>query len=456
MQIRTRLTLWFTSLTALLLIGCLFFIYYFFLTTSRESYFSGLRSRAVMIFVMYEKNNPGLEPNFVDNENSGQFLPDGENIVVYDYNGTRVFSLFASEDIPGTYLSKLRQNKEIKFSIKQHDYTGINYTSNTGRKWLIFAKGHFNSTEVASLSRILLLTFFVFVIILSWAGYYFSGKVLTPVNEAMNEIDSINAADLSKRLTTGENNDEIDRLTKTFNRLLDRIEDGFKTQKGFLSNFSHEVRNPIGAIIASIQVSLAKERPAEEYRKTMKTILQDAQELEHTSYQLMELARLSTKSNPTLLQPVRIDEVVWQSKAAVRKLHPEYHFRFDDTNFPADEKLLTIIGNESLLKSAFMNLFENACKFSPDKTAVLSVLNPSQKEVCVRVSDSASTLTDDEKEWIFKPFYRTEHAKDIQGSGIGLSLVHSILHLHKGRLSVDKNPEGGNIFCIHFSLHELN
>ncbi len=406
-----------------------------------------------MVFVMFEKNNPGFINTQLTKDTSGQLLPSEENIVVYDMSGKKVFSLYPSEDIPAAYQNKLTQNKEIKFNWNQDDYVGIRYASSNGQSWLIFARGAFSSVEASNLSRIMIITFFVFIIILYLAGYYFSKKVLMPVNEAMNEMDRIHPADLSKRLTTGKNKDEIQRLTITFNRLLDRIEEAFRIQRGFLSNFSHEVRNPIGSIIAAIQVSLSRERLPEEYKKTMKSVLQDALELENTSFQLMELARLSSKTNPTLLQPVRIDEIIWQSKAAVRKLHENYQFKFDTTAFPEDENSLTVTGNEALLKLAFVNLFENACKFSPDHTATLSLSKVNNHNICVQISDRAPTLTEEEKEWIFKPFYRTGHAKDIQGSGIGLSLVHSILNLHNARLTIEDNDDdAGNIFRIYFPL----
>jgi len=407
-----------------------------------------------MVFVMFEKNNPGFNNTRLPQDNSGQLLPSEENIAVYDLTGKKVFSLYPSDDIPTAYLNKLKQNKEIKFSWNQDDYVGIRYVSSKGKPWLIFARGAFSSVEAFNLSRIMIITFFVFILILYLAGYYFSKKVLMPVNEAMNEMDRIHPADLSKRLTTGKNKDEIQRLTITFNRLLDRIEEAFRIQKGFLSNISHEVRNPIGSMIAAIQLSLSRERTPEEYQQTLRLALQDAVELQHISFQLMELARLSDSSNQPKLRTVRIDEIVWQAKAAVRKVHPDFHFLFDDSRFPSEEKYLTILGNEALLKVAMTNLFENACKFSTDHTAQLSIFLTQDHLICIQITDRAETLTEVEKHRIFIPFFRSSNAIDVQGSGIGLSLVQSILHLHKATLSIEPNNPKGNIFCVFFHYQE--
>jgi signal transduction histidine kinase len=455
MQIRTRITLWFSALTAFLLLGSLLFIYTLFFTHTENAYFNNLKTRAVMAIVMLEKNNPGFRTPVTQSENYS-LLPEEENILVYNLSGEKLFSISNGKDIPSQHLDKIRQNKEYRFTYEDTDYIGIQYVASNGQKWLIIAAGNCDSAELAWLSRILIITFIVFVIILSVTGYYFSGSVLHPINQTMNEIDSIKPTDLSKRLKIGENNDEMHRLALTFNRLLDQIEEAFRIQKGFLSNFSHEVRNPIGSIIANIQLSLSRERKTDDYKQSLHAILQEALELENTSFQLMELARLTAKTNPLMLQNVRLDEVVWQAKATVRKLHPDFHFKFDDSRFPTDERGFNIIGNEALLKSAFINLLDNACKFSPDHTAFISVFEENDREVCIQIIDTAHTLSQQEKEWIFKPFYRTEQAKNVQGSGIGLSLVHSIIHLHNARLTIQANEGNGNIFSIFFTHSFLN
>ncbi len=453
MQIKTRVTLWYTILTALLLLGSLLFIYYLFRSYNENEFYRNLQSRAVMAVFMLEKTYPDLRIN-AGLPNQSSLLPKGENFSVYSMEGVKLFSLQPMPEIPSDILHKAQKQKEYRFQWNDYNYITTRYSARSGKELLVIAMGQCESAELNWLRRILLMTFFFFILIVSVIGYYFAGKVLSPITKTMNEMDRITPTNLSKRLKINENKDEIQRLASTFNQLLDRIEEAFRIQKGFLSNISHEVRNPIGSMIAAIQLSLSRERTLEEYQQTLRLALQDAVELQHISFQLMELARLSDSSNQPQLRTVRIDEIVWQAKAAVRKVHPDFHFLFDDSRFPSEEKYLTIQGNEALLKVAMTNLFENACKFSTDHTAQLSIFLTQDHLICIQITDRAETLTEVEKHRIFIPFFRSSNAIDVQGSGIGLSLVQSILHLHKATLSIKPNNPKGNIFSVFFHYQE--
>jgi signal transduction histidine kinase len=230
------------------------------------------------------------------------------------------------------------------------------------------------SEELASLRNIMIYTSFLFLLIIAVSGYYFSGQALAPINTTIRNLKEIFPNDLSRRLNINQKNkDEISRLNMTFNELLDRIEDSFNTQKGFLSNISHEIRNPLASIISTIQVKLTKEGTEDEYRQCLNSVLDDAREMEHTTLQLMELARLTDTGSKISFSSLRLDEMIWQAKASVRKNNPEYNFKFDTTAFPEDSDALIINGNETLIKIALYNLLENACKFSPDHTASVKV-----------------------------------------------------------------------------------
>ena len=266
----------------------------------------------------------------------------------------------------------------------------------------------------------------------------------------MNEIDNILPSDLSKRLHVDKNKDELSRLSITFNKLLDRIEDAFNIQKGFLSNVSHELRNPLASIISSIQVNLTKNRSEQEYKNCLENVLLEATELEHTSTQLMDLARISAKSDKILFGNLRIDELVWQAISIVGKTNAKYNFKVETEGMPEDQNQLIVNANESLLKTALINLIENACKFSKDNTANISVFSETEQLISVEIKDSARIIQEDEKEQIFKPFYRSEETKKIKGFGIGLSLVATILNTHEAKLSIRNNQNIGNIFKIQF------
>ncbi|MBK8721076.1 MAG: HAMP domain-containing histidine kinase [Saprospiraceae bacterium] len=450
MQIRTRLTLWFIAITAFLLLSSLFFIYYNFSNHVKSEYYKSLQSKALMTVAMLSKNKPEILEFGQKNEEDLGILPTRDNILIYNTQLKKLFSFNSENEISEQTLKSILKNGEYKFKLGTYDAIGIKYTTNFGKELIIIAKGMIMSEELVRLRNILIMTFFIFLAFTALGGYYFSNKALHPITKTMNEIDNILPSDLSKRLHVDKNKDELSRLSITFNRLLDRIEDAFNIQKGFLSNVSHELRNPLASIISSIQVNLTKNRSEQEYKNCLENVLLEATELEHTSTQLMDLARISAKSDKILFGNLRIDELVWQAISIVGKTNAKYNFKVETEGMPEDQNQLIVNANESLLKTALINLIENACKFSKDNTANISVFSETEQLISVEIKDSARIIQEDEKEQIFKPFYRSEETKKIKGFGIGLSLVATILNTHEAKLSIRNNQNIGNIFKIQF------
>ena len=275
MQIRTRLTLWYIGISALLLCSSLLFIYYSFSNHLRSEYYKTMQSKALMTVAMLVKNNPELEAQQIDKTES-DLLPSKENILVFDSDFVKLFSFHEEDKISNEVLKNIKNKGEYKFSINNFDAIGIRYNTNFGKELIIIAKGLFMSEELIRLGNIMLITFFLFLIVIAVSSYYFSGRTLLPITKTMNELDKILPTDLSKRLPVGKNRDELSRLSGTFNKLLDRIEEAFNIQKGFLSNVSHELRNPLASIISRIQVNLSKDRSTEEFKKCLHSILSDA------------------------------------------------------------------------------------------------------------------------------------------------------------------------------------
>ena len=210
------------------------------------------------------------------------------------------------------------------------------------------------------------------------------------------------------------------------------------------------MRNPLASIISNIEVTLTKERPIADYTHCLESVLHDATDLEHISSHLMELARLSSKSDKILFGPVRIDEIIWQSKAWVKKNNSGYNFKVDTSCFPEDYVEFVIQANDALLKTALVNIFENACKFSPDHLAYIKPYISKDHKIAVEIKDTATIIKKEEVEQIFKPFYRSNITNNLKGSGIGLSLVASILKIHNAKLTIT-NDLKGNIFTVYFN-----
>jgi signal transduction histidine kinase len=296
-----------------------------------------------------------------------------------------------------------------------------------------------------NLRNILIFDFFLIIAIVALGGWFFSRQALAPVERIMQQMDDIRPTDLSQRLTILRK-DELSHLIEAINSLLQRIEMAFDSQKRFISNVSHELKNPLTVMSAQLEVALQKERSETEYQKTITSVLEDTKELSEISDKLLQLAKLNSEHGAIAFERVRLDEIIWQTKTTVLKNHTDYKITFEVLQLPDDENELYVQANEALLRTALLNLIENGCKFSPDKRVKIT-LNY-DKALLVEIQDQGVGISEADKKRIFEPFYRSEQTKNTRGSGIGLSLVDSILRLHHIQLEVVSQQGKGTTFRL--------
>ena len=450
MQIKTKLTLTYFVVTAFLLLFALMLIYLSFKGQMEKQFYVSLRTRALMTFSMIEKSDYGFDQESLYAADEKPLLNVKDNILIYNDQDQLVFSFMAEPSIQKEVLDKIQRDGEYLFSIDQYKAIGINYKSPSGKDFILIGKGNFISEELRSLQNILIWTFFIFLIITAIAGYFNARRALLPIKRIMKDMDSILPDDLSSRIIEGSNQDEISHLAKAFNNLLMRIEEAFNIQKGFLSFISHEVRNPLASIISRIEVHSMKDQTIEEYKRCLEYILKDARELEMTATQLMQLTRITAGSEKIVFAPFRLDEMIWDIYSSLREVSPTYRLQVNLINLPNDAEKLIVVGSETLLKSALSNLIENACKYSTVQTATIRIYSNKNDKLAVDIIDNAKIIPDEEKELIFKPFYRSNSHENIKGSGIGLALVALIMRVHKFPLLISNHDNSGNIFTLQF------
>ena len=263
----------------------------------------------------------------------------------------------------------------------------------------------------------------------------------------MDEVKRISPQNLDQRLKESPYEDEMGKLILIFNELLGRIAKAFQLQKMFVSNVSHELKNPLTNITSQLEVTLLKERSIEEYRETIESVLEDIRGLNQLSNSLLELARLTREQDSFTMTRVRLDEIIWDVRDFVSTIDPTYRVEVSIHEMPEDENKLTVLGNPYLLKIAFQNIVENACKFAPDKSAKVT-LTLVKNELIVEVSDQGPGIEKKDLNNVFEPFFRTDATSKIKGYGIGLPLSHRILSIHKGRIELDSSPGKGTIVRV--------
>jgi signal transduction histidine kinase len=156
-------------------------------------------------------------------------------------------------------------------------------------------------------------------------GWVYAGKVLSPISKIVSEVDDITEVNLKQRLDEGNKKDELSRLSRTFDRMLERLESGFAAQKNFIANASHEIKTPITVMSAEIEVTLLQERDKENYIAALKSILNGLKGLNKLSTQLLLLAQTSAEQPEKKFNSIRIDDILWEVKDELTKANPNYN-----------------------------------------------------------------------------------------------------------------------------------
>ena len=337
--------------------------------------------------------------------------PDTETLNKIE-NTDKIFYLGVKEAVGFIYYGKIVQYKVIISAYDQLGFDGLQ-----------------------SLKIILLIGCVLSVACSYILGWIYSGNALKPIDNIINDVDKITATELNLRLDEGKKQDEIERLSMTFNQMLDRLVKAFDTQKGFISNASHELRTPLTSMKGHIEVTLSKDRSSQEYSEVLRALLLDIENLSKISNNLLSLALATTDASALKLKKIRIDEILFAAREELLSNNTRYIVTITLSSIPEDENRLSITGNEQLIKTAFFNLLENGCKYS-DNNAVEVSFNTAAHEMELVFKNTGIGIPESEIGQVFQPFYRASNVENKTGSGLGLALTQKIIELHKGGIEI--------------------
>jgi signal transduction histidine kinase len=302
-------------------------------------------------------------------------------------------------------------------------------------------------TKLDRLRNILGAGWIVSVVVTILAGRYFAGQALQPVSHIVQQVNGISASNIHARLRTGKSQDELVQLSQTFNKMLGRLEEAFTLQKSFVSHVSHELRTPLAVITSQIEVTRMQARTPAAYQEALDSVLEEVRHMNHLTDNLLALARVSADAATVPTRPLRVDELLWQAKADLLRKNSGYAIEMLYAQLPDAEEQLVVRGNEPLLRTAFLNLMENGCKYSADHAVRVNLfLHPAALEI--RVVDGGTGIAPQDLPHVFEPFYRSEQNGNVAGHGIGLPLTYRIVKLHGGSIRLDSLPGQGTTVVV--------
>lgn len=448
MQIRTKLTLQFLLIGGVIMICASGAIYISSAGYRQLDFYNRLENKAIstakLLIDIEEVDADLLRRIEQDNPLS---LPD-EKVVILNYRNEVLYSSDENGVISRdtSLLDRIRLEEKVKLRQGPYEVIGILYTEMYDRFVVIAAASDiFGLGKLRNLRTILLLVCLISFILFSIAGWFYSGRALKPISGVVSRVEEISFTSLNLRVDEGNGTDEIARLAKTFNKMLERLETAFKMQKDFISNASHEIRNPLTAIYGQMEVLLLKERRREDYRHAISSITEDIRSLIDLSNRLLLLAQASTETTDRVYGRARIDEIIWQAKDEIRRVNPDYtiSIKIGDEAGPLTEAdQMEVSGDEFLLKTAVSNIMENACKYSGDNRVNIN-LDCSAGWITISFIDNGIGIEEKDLERIFEPFQRGRNVNTIPGFGIGLSLVRKIVSSHNGTFELSSQPGRG-------------
>lgn len=288
----------------------------------------------------------------------------------------------------------------------------------------------------------------------SFLGSFFASRILKPVLNITKIADDISHTDLNLRIDETEVDEEMKRLIRSFNAMIDRIEKSFEHINEFSSHVAHELKTPLAIIKGEMELALIETRDVSEYKRVMNVSLEEIDRLVKIIKDLLLLARLDY--NPEVFQFETLNLVEFLSEihaqSNVLSIDKKIEVSLDvpsETGF--------VEGDKVHLNRLFLNLIINAIKFTPHGGNIIISLTMTNDNAHIAISDTGIGIAKKDLVNIFNQFFRA-HQYDpdsVPGSGLGLSIARSIAKAHHGTIEVESEPSKGAKFSVILPLTAL-
>ncbi len=260
-------------------------------------------------------------------------------------------------------------------------------------------------------------------------------KMLQPLTQINDATKRVAKGDYDIELET-KREDEISELTENFNKMIKGLKSTENLQKEFINNVSHEIRTPISSIEGFAQILKDKDLSDEEREEYSNIIIEESERLINLTGKMLKLSKLHNQNVIVNKQEIAIDE---QIRKAISVLEPKWIEKGLKINVNLEPQIF--LGDEDLIFQVWINIIENAIKFSKDGGKIDIRVSQQDKKIIVEVKDYGVGMPEEEQEKVFERFYQVDKSHSKEGSGLGLAIVKSIIELSEGKIEI-KSKEG--------------
>lgn len=289
------------------------------------------------------------------------------------------------------------------------------------------------------------------VILLMVTAFVCIKKALQPVRVLTQDLDSMTHTDAGRQLSVRMGDAELKALMRSFNTFSEQLGKAFRHTEEFSSEVAHELKTPLAVIQGEIDVALRKERSQHEYKEALYTVLDETKQMLRLIEDVLLITKLECHPSLFPFEAIRVnaflDDISDYAAAACEEKHQQFS---SDMN----RELLWVRGNGIHLKRIFINLLDNAIKFTPENGTITLTSRREKDTVIISVSDTGIGIREEDIPLICDRFFHREHTDDAtpSGSGLGLSIVKSIVAMHQGTLDISSRVGYGSTFSITLPL----
>ncbi len=285
----------------------------------------------------------------------------------------------------------------------------------------------------------------------SFMGRVLAQNILKPVTAVAKIAEGISHEDLSQRVEVGEIDTEMQSLVQAFNHMIARLEQSFHHISEFSSHVAHELKTPLAVIRGESEIALRKERTSEEYQEALRANLREARRMIRVVEDILLLSRIDY--DPSCMQFRRLDfksffaEIFEQAKILGESKALKIQTQVQD-------KAAFIMGDEVHLRRLFLNLIDNAVKYSPPQGILELKVSSQENQLVVTVKDSGPGIPPEDLGKIFEKFFHKDLLNAPPGNGLGLSIARSIALAHQGEIQVQSSVGHGALFTVRLPLQQ--
>ena len=448
-SIRTRLTAWYVSVLAVLLIIFAAIVFIFqYVTLTRQIAHDEMQDAVTVEGLLYFDGAGQLQLRQDYYSRPQSHLLVDRLMEVLGLNGTVLYRSKAldGQSLGGALIAGEGDGSSNERMVRLRDGTHVLAISHihgmNGRDVVIRLGYSLRPLRDRMWQFVWLLGIALLVTILlaGITGQWIASKAMSPIGLMAERAEGITANNLHDRLAGTDRRDELGALAAVFNHLLERLEQSFQQLQRFTADAAHELRTPLSSLRTVGEVALAEPRTPEQYQDAISSILEETQRLNRTIDSLLLLARAETGNSSANSEVITLAPLLMEVTTMLSVLAEEKGIQ---VVLQGSENSADVLGDRGLLRVAFINILHNALKFSPPAGTVRVELASDQTFAFVNVTDQGPGIAKDELNAVFERFYRGRGVSANSGNGLGLSIVKLIVNRVGGTIWFDDAAEEG-------------